>query len=223
MKAKLEYQNNILREIPNILFEDLSSQLHLDVKEQENIWLVAVGKGSLRVASQINESFGNQIIDGIVLSPHEAFVSDKIQVFKGQHPIPDSDTVAASYEILDFVRNIPPGDTLVFCVSGGTSSMFIIPPFGIEIEEIRQLYSLLLKSGASIQEINIVRKHVCDLKGGKLIEELDHLKLISIIESDVPGDDLSTIGSGPTIPDPSTFVDAVQILKNTGIWESIPI
>ena len=150
-------------------------------------------------------------------------VPGNIQIFKGTHPIPDSETVASSYEVFDFVKNIPPGDTLVFCISGGASSMFTIPPFGIEIDELQLLYDQLLRSGASIQEMNIVRKHVCDVKGGKLLNELRHLNLISIIESDVPGDDLSTIGSGPTVHDPSTFVEAVQILKNLNIWDKLSI
>lgn len=225
MKTKLSSQNNVLREIPEMLLKDL--RVHptdLQLRKQENVWLIAVGKGSLKMASQIVEKYGDQIYDGIVISDdHEGFISNKIQIFAGSHPIPDSNTVAASYEVLDFVRRIPTGNTLIICISGGTSSMLTIPPFGIEIDEIRVLYDLLLKSGASIHEMNIVRKHVCDLKGGKLAEEIEHINLISLIESDVPGDDISTIGSGPTVADPSTFVEAFQILKNLGIWDSVPI
>ena len=175
------------------------------------------------MAKSLSKNYTDQLIDGLVLSQKVGVVSDNIQVFEGTHPTPDANTVAASYEILDFVKNIPPGDTLVFCISGGASSMFTIPPFGIEIEELQVLYEELLKSGASIQEMNIVRKHVCDVKGGKLASGLHHLNLISVIESDVPGDDLSTIGSGPTIPDPSTYIEAVQILKNVKIWAKIPV
>ncbi|MBO6622595.1 MAG: DUF4147 domain-containing protein [Balneola sp.] len=224
MKTKLSSQNNVLRKIPEILLQDLEPQsTDLELNKDENVWLIAVGKGALKMAADITQKYRHQIEDGIVISPYSGFVTEQVQVFKGSHPIPDSDTVAASYEVKDFVQKIPSGDTLIFCISGGASSMLMIPPFGIEIEEICQLYSLLLKSGASIDEMNIVRKHVCDLKGGKLAEEINHLKLISVIESDVPGDSLTTIGSGPTIPDPSTFVQAVQILKNLNIWNLLPI
>jgi len=224
MKTKLSFQNILLRKIPEILFQDLSPQsIDLALNKNENIWLVAVGKGSLKMAASITKRYRHQIVDGMLISSHIDFVEEHIQVFKGSHPIPDPNTVAASYEVMDFVSKIPSGDTLIFCISGGASSMFMIPPFGIEIEEIRQLYSQLLKSGASIDEMNIVRKHVCDLKGGKFAEELNHLKLISVIESDVPGDSLTTIGSGPTIPDPSTFIEAVQILKNLNIWNQVPV
>ena len=224
MKAKLESQQELLQKIPEILFQDQGNhELKLDIDKQANIWIVAVGKGSLKMAKSLSKNYTDQLIDGLVLSQKVGVVSDNIQVFEGTHPTPDANTVAASYEILDFVKNIPPGDTLVFCISGGASSMFTIPPFGIEIEELQVLYEELLKSGASIQEMNIVRKHVCDVKGGKLASGLHHLNLISVIESDVPGDDLSTIGSGPTIPDPSTYIEAVQILKNVKIWAKIPV
>jgi glycerate-2-kinase len=224
VKDRLESQSAILRELPKILFHQPDNiNIELELGKSEDIWVVAVGKGALRSVSQIVDEYSDHIIDGLVISDQAGFISNKIQIFRGSHPIPDANTVAASYEVLDFISKIPSGDTLVFCVSGGTSSMFTIPPFGIEIEEIQQLYSLLLESGCTIQEMNVVRKHVCDLKGGKLLDDLFHLKVISVIESDVPGDDSSTIGSGPSIPDPSTFVEAVQILKNLEVWENIPI
>mgnify|MGYP001627773625 CR=1 FL=1 len=226
MKATLEKQYNVLLQIPKLVVTDDEEKMPCEMENsiQGKVYLVAVGKGSLKMASQIVEKYGNQIYDGIVISgDREGFISNNVQVFGGSHPVPDSNTVAASYEVLDFVRKIPPDNTLIFCISGGTSSMLTIPPFGIEIDEIGVLYELLLKSGASIQEMNIVRKHVCDLKGGKLAEELRHINLISLIESDVPGDEISTIGSGPTVADPSTFVEAVRILKNNEIWESVPI
>jgi hydroxypyruvate reductase/glycerate 2-kinase len=224
MKAKLASQDNLLKKIPEILLHDSDRvELDLDIAKDIDVWLVAVGKGSLRIAHSLATRYNDQLVEGLVISSERGFVSENIQVFEGSHPIPDSDTIAASYEVYDFVNKIPPGNTLVFCISGGASSMFTIPPFGIEIDEVERLHELLLRSGASIHEMNIVRKHVCDLKGGKFVNELHHLSLISIIESDVPGDDLSTIGSGPTIPDPSTFVEAVQILKNLNIWDEISL
>jgi len=224
MKAKLEFQNELLRSIPDMLFQDFNaSEIDLNIEAHTNIWLVAIGKGALKTATAISKKYSNQIVDGLVITKKLGFVSENIQVFEGSHPVPDANTVAASYEVFDFVKNIPPQDTLIFCISGGASSMFTIPPFGIEIEEIQDLYDRLLRSGASIQEMNVVRKHVCDVKGGKLASSLHHLNLITLLESDVPGDDLSTIGSGPTIPDSSTFAEAVQILKNFVIWERLPL
>lgn len=224
MKAKLKYQKKILSSIPEILKEDFHSyEIDLSISEGSSVWLVAVGKGALKIAKKLVTQYDDHIRDGLVISQSLCFVSDKIQVFKGDHPLPSSESVASSYEVLDFVQKIPNGDTLIFCVSGGASSMFMIPPFGIEISEIQRLYKLLLRSGASIEEINIVRKHVCDVKGGKFATLIKNLKLISIIESDVPGDNLSTVGSGPSINDKSTFLEAIQILKNLKIWGDISI
>jgi glycerate-2-kinase len=224
MKYKLAAQDKILQKIPDLLFQDLhNSDLDLEIEPHTKLWVVAVGKSALKTAKILSEKYKHQIVDGLVVSQKKGFVSEQIQVFEGSHPIPDADTIAASYEVYDFVKNIPPTDTLVFCISGGASSMFTIPPFGIEIEDIQDLYDQLLRSGASIQEMNIVRKHVCDVKGGKLASGLHHLNLVSILESDVPGDDLSTIGSGPTIIDSSTYVEAVQILKNLDIWNDISV
>ena len=224
MKAKLEAQYKLLKKIPDLLFQDFhNSDIDLDITPDKNIWLVAVGKSALKTSRILSKKYKHQIVDGIVISQKQGFVSKNIQVFEGSHPIPDANTIAASYEVYDFVKNISPKDTLVFCISGGASSMFNIPPFGIEIEELQFLYDQLLRSGASIQEMNIVRKHVCDVKGGKLAKDLHHLDIVSIIESDVPGNDLSTIGSGPTVPDPSTYVEAVQILKNLEIWDELSL
>jgi len=224
MKAKLQSQKNVLSRISEIVIRGLNpEEIELDLRKESNIWVVAVGKGALKSSRMLSKKYRKQILEGLVISQDLGVISESFQIFRGTHPIPDIETVASSYEVLSFIRNIPKGDTLIFCISGGASSMFTIPPFGIEIEEIQDLYSKLLKSGASIQEMNIVRKHVCDLKGGKLAEEAKHLNLISVIESDVPGDDLSTIGSGPTIPDDSTFVEAVQILKNLKIWDTLSL
>lgn len=224
MKAKLEAQRECLLKVPKILVQSSGFyEFDLDINKKEKIWIVAAGKGALKITQSLSKKYREQIEDGLVISQDSEFISEKIQIFLGTHPLPTIETVASSYEVLDFIRKIPEGNTLIFCVTGGATSMLTIPPFGIEIKEIQYLYKRLLNSGASIQEMNIVRKHICDIKGGKLAEYASHLKLITVVESDIPGDDLSTIGSGPTIPDPSSFVEAVQILKSLEIWEDLAI
>ena len=167
------------------------------------------------------ENHFGQVKDGIIISPVEDYI-DHIQVFRGNHPYPDLSSVTASFELLAFVRSIPPGETVIFCLSGGASSLLTIPPVGVEVEELTLLHKILLSSGASIEEMNVVRKHVCELKGGKLALELAHTKLITLIVSDVPNEDLSIVGSGPTIADTSTFEDAINILKQYSLWNKIP-
>ncbi len=224
MKHKLVDQEELLRRLPALLINDSQEGFpKLELPKQSLVWLVAAGKAGVSAVREVHKQLCNQIVDGLVIGPQKGILSDRIQMFEGAHPYPDEDTVAASYEIVNFVRKIPEGGTLILCISGGASSMFTIPPFGIEIKELQQLHRLLLNAGLSIQEMNIVRKHVCDVKGGKFADELTHLNVITIIDSDVPGDDLSTIGSGPTISDPSTFSDAFKILEKSGLWERVPL
>ncbi len=198
--------------IPNSVLEKISGQ----------IWILGAGKASVNIATELIEELPYSPVDGIIISPTHDYI-DNLQVFKGEHPFPDEDSVAASFELLSLVRQIPEGDTVFFCLTGGASSLLTIPPFGIEVEELSLLHKLLLNSGASIHEINTVRKHVCELKGGKLGRELARTNLCTLIISDVPGEDLSSVGSGPTMGDSSTFSDAFQVLKDYKIWNHLPL
>ncbi len=188
----------------------------------QKVWVLGAGKASYQIAKNICENNNLYVVDGIIISNHSKYSKDKFQVFKGSHSFPDESSVSASYELLQMAKKIPKGETVVFCLSGGASSMLCIPPGGIEIEELAETYKLLLNSGAPIKEINIVRKHLCLIKGGQLAQALHHTNLITLIESDVPDNDLETIGSAPTICDSSTFQDAFQVLKRYQIWNQVP-
>lgn len=219
MKQKLKKQFNILKGlVPFDQIPDLSKDINLG---RNDFWLIGVGKGALSMCDDLNID-DSHIIDGIIITGTKEIKEKPYQVFEGSHPYPTKDTVAASYELLDLIRRVPDGDHVVFCLSGGASAMLCIPPFGVEIKDLQELYRLLLNSGASIHEMNVVRKHTCELKGGKLAQELKHTRLTTLISSDVPGDDPGTIGSGPTIHDSSTFKDAYDILINYKLWNEIP-
>ncbi|RNC86040.1 MAG: DUF4147 domain-containing protein [Balneola sp.] len=214
------------------LFENVISRIKASSNSEINfsflsspkpVWVIGAGKSSGSLLKKfLRENRRGQIIDGIIITRNEPPSLAKVQVFKGSHPYPDASTIAASYEILELTKGIPAGETVVFLLSGGASSMLCIPPENIEEEELAYTYKLLLNSGAPIKEINIVRKHLCLLKGGQLAQALHHVNLITIIESDVPGDDLETIGSAPTICDSSTFQDAFEVLKEYQLWSKIP-
>jgi hydroxypyruvate reductase/glycerate 2-kinase len=190
--------------------------------DSSRIWILGAGKASVSMAAELYEDIPHPPFDGIIISPTEDYI-DNIQIFRGSHPYPSETNVAASYELLELARSIPPGDTVFFCMSGGASSLLTIPPFGIEIEDLEITFKLLLESGATIQEMNIVRKHLCELKGGKLGAALSHTNLITLVISDVPGNDVSTIGSGPTVGDPSSFTDAKSVLELYNLWDKIPL
>ncbi|MGN8226310.1 glycerate kinase type-2 family protein [Gracilimonas sp. BCB1] len=187
-----------------------------------NVWILGAGKASFEMARQAENHFGTQIKDGMVIAPESSRDLKQVQVFKGAHPYPDEDSVSASYELWELAKKIPERDTVVFLLSGGASSLFCIPANGIEIDEYQKTYELLLNSGASIDQINIVRKHISETAGGRLGELLFAHRLISVILSDVPGDKPEVIGSGPTVPDPSTFKEAFQVLKHFRLWEDVP-
>lgn len=192
-----------------------------DLSGVNDIWLLGAGKASISIAKKLVEENNVIVNDGMIISGDSNTFHKAIQVFKGSHPYPDDDSVSASYELLELARSIPAGETVVFCLSGGASSMLSIPPKGVEVYELADMFHLLLNSGIPINEMNIVRKHVCLLKGGQLAQALHHVNLITIISSDVPNDDVETIGSAPTICDSSTFKDAFQVLKRNNLWDEI--
>jgi glycerate 2-kinase len=189
---------------------------------ESRVWILGAGKASVAMAAELYEELPHPPHDGIIISPTADYI-DNIQIFRGSHPYPTIETVTASYELKALAESIPEGDTVYFCLSGGASSLLTIPPFGVEIEELAATYKLLLESGATIQEMNIVRKHCCELKGGKLGAMLAHTNLITLISSDVPGNDFPTIGSAPTVPDPSTFSNTKEVLIRYKLWDRIPL
>lgn len=194
-----------------------------DLTEFENIWLVGMGKASAAMAQPLVEMLGHRISDGVILVKygHSLFLPG-VQVFEAGHPIPDEDGVEGVEEMVRLLERTGPKD-LVFClISGGGSALSPSPPSGITLEEKQEVTRLLLASGANIHEINTVRKHLSRIKGGQLARLAHPARLISLVLSDVVGDDLDTIASGPTAPDPGTFHGALEILERRGIWNATP-
>ena len=223
MKTELEKQNLLLRSLSRIIQDPASVfKIDLSMLSSKKVWILGAGKASVEMAKNLVKQSDIVVQDGMIISSTEIPDFSGIQVFKGSHPYPDESSVSASYELREFARSIPEGETVIFCLSGGASSLLTIPVKGVEIDELAQTYKLLLESGADIHEINIVRKHLCELKGGQLAQVLHHTNLITLAISDVPGDRLESIGSAPTVCDPSTFKDAFQILKRFSLWNDVP-
>ncbi len=147
----------------------------------------------------------------------------KQNIIYASHPYPDEKSEHAADALLKFIKKIPKNPIVLFALSGGTSALVSKPAEGISIEEIAEINKLLLNSGAAIDEINCVRKHLSDVKGGQLLNYFHpDITLVDLVISDVPGDDLEHIGSGLTIPDSSTFRDAYHILVEFDLWEKMP-
>jgi glycerate 2-kinase len=217
------------------------------LSDQENIWVIGAGKAAGRMADACEDILGEHIKDGIVIIPHESDDQEaqvkaiameegvsrrkatrklrrqqRIQRFEAGHPLPDMDSVAATYELLSLTKRIGVNDVVLFLLSGGTSSMMCLPAGSLELEEVRETNQLLLRAGCSIREINTIRKHMSSVKGGQLLSHLKDARVFDLVVSDVPGDDPEVIGSGPTTTDSTTFTDAFQILKRYGLWDQVP-
>lgn len=203
--------------------------LKLDTTQLPNkIYLLAIGKASEQMLDAFSKSYSGSIIDGIVLSPDPIPTAkiDKnirsLSFFTGTHPLPSEENEASTLEILSFIKHLPAGATLVCLISGGASSLLCLPPDSISVADLQHTYDVLLRSGASIHEMNTIRKHISLVKGGQLAQFAHHLRLRSYLLSDVPQDTAHVIGSGPTLTDPSTYEQALDILHAYKLKEQIP-
>jgi len=192
------------------------------INDDANIWVFGTGKAAPRLAVALEEILGSAIQDGIVIS-HDISQTqtDFVQQFRGDHPLPTEESLAASYELVELAKKTNPGDLVIFCVTGGSSALLALPGGVLGLEDLRQTHQLLLNSGAGIHEINTVRKHLSAVKGGQLLPHFKGCQLVNLIISDVPGDNPAYIGSGPTVFDDSTYQDALDILKNRCIWNDL--
>ncbi|GAB6944752.1 glycerate kinase type-2 family protein [Vulcanisaeta sp. JCM 14467] len=193
--------------------------------EVDNFYVIAIGKGSIGMARAIEDVAYDKIIDGIAVVPKGTPGNlRKIRIIESTHPLPTEASVNAGLKILDLISDVRSGDYVLFLISGGGSALVEVPMKGLSLEDIREVNDLLLRSGATIQEINTVRKHLSITKGGRLAREVIRRggRVITLIASDVPGDDPATVASGPTVPDPTTYKDAITILRNRGLWDRVP-
>jgi glycerate 2-kinase len=195
----------------------------LDLKDYDRILVVGAGKAGAPMAKAIENLLGNRIADGVVvIKEGHGLPLKKIKVCEASHPVPDARGVKATQKILSLVEKAGKRDLVICLISGGGSALLIAPVQGISLEDKQNATKRLLACGATIHEFNTVRKHLPRAKGGRLAQMAYPATVTSLILSDVVGDDLDVIASGPTVPDPSTFQDAVQILKGYGIWDQLP-
>ena len=165
---------------------------------------------------------GKRLEGGIVVVKEQhGCQPNQIHLREAGHPLPDKRSERAGKDILELVRSLTPDDLLIVVLSGGASSLLVAPVAALSLAAKQKTARLLIRSGASIQEINRVRKHLSAMKGGRLAESTS-ATIIGLLLSDVLGDDVSTIGSGPTAPDPSTFQDAKRIFQAYDLWARIP-
>ncbi len=188
--------------------------------------LVGFGKAAPAMAGALHRELGRIIDSGIVVTKYGHATSPlpkRIQVLEAGHPVPDANSLRAAETILHFVSDAGADDLIVTLISGGGSALLTLPQEGTSLADKQQTTSLLLKAGADIFELNTVRKHLSRIKGGHLAEAAFPARVVSLILSDVIGDRLDVIASGPTAPDPSTYNDALSVLDRYRLIEQVPI
>ncbi len=173
--------------------------------------VVGAGKAAAAMARAVEDHWKGEL-SGLVVTRYGYGVPClKIETIEAAHPVPDARGRAAAARMLEIVRAARPEDLVLCLMSGGASSLLVLPAPGIALEDKQAVTRALLRSGATIHEINCVRKHLSAVKGGRLAAATK-ARLLTLAISDVVGDDPSVIGSGPTVPDPSTFAEARAIL-----------
>lgn len=198
------------------------SDRQFNLKDYDRILVVGAGKAVAPMAKAVEDLLGNRISDGVIVVKDEhGLPLKKIKICEASHPVPDERGVEGTEEILSLVEKAGARDLVICLISGGGSALLIAPVHGISLEDKQNATKLLLACGATIHEFNAVRKHLSRAKGGRLAQMAYPATVTSLILSDVVGDDLDVIASGPTVPDSSTFDDAVQILKDHGIWDRL--
>lgn len=193
------------------------------------VYVLGAGKAAARMAAGAESVLGSHIRDGLVIGPAAggqagAHITSlqRIQLLSGTHPRPDKTSLASTLELMQLARSIPEDALVLVLISGGASALMEAPAGDLELDDIRQTYDTLLRSGAVIQEMNTVRKQLSAIKGGRLLNMLKARQVISLIISDVPGDDPAFIASGPTTPDETTRQDALDIIKKHDIEDKLP-
>src|SRR5919201_1595697 len=180
--------------------------------------VIGAGKPAAKMAQVVEEILGSNISGGLIVTKYgHALPLRRMQIVEAGHPIPDSAGIRAVRETRDLLRGLTKNDIVLCLISGGGSALWPAPAEGITLEEKQEVTSLLLRAGATIRELNAVRKHLSDVKGGQLARWAAPARVVSLIMSDVIGDPLDFIASGPTAPDTTSFSEALGIIHKYGI------
>jgi hydroxypyruvate reductase len=175
--------------------------------------VIGAGKAAASMAAAVEANWHGGPLEGLVVTRYEHGAPTKqIEVIEASHPVPDAAGREAAKRILQKVQGLTADDLVLALISGGGSALMALPAEGVTLEEKQAVNKALLKSGANISEMNCVRKHLSAIKGGRLARAAAPARVVALMISDVPNDDLSVIASGPTVPDPTTRQDALAVI-----------
>lgn len=192
--------------------------------EFNRVLVISVGKAAYAMATAVTETAKQSIGRVIVVTKHGHAGPSRAgwEIHEAGHPIPDENGLRAAYAVRDAVRGLDESDLVIVAVSGGASALLSAPAEPVTLEDKQQTTDLLLRAGADIYELNTIRKQLSFLKGGRLAALAYPARVIGLLLSDVIGDPMDVIGSGPTVPDTSTPGDAEAILRKRGLWDRVP-
>jgi len=195
----------------------------LELKNYERILVVGAGKADAPMAQAMEQILGERVSGGlIVVKDGHGLPLKHVRIQEASHPVPDERGIKGAEDILALLNGAGERDLIICLMSGGGSALLVAPVEGVSLEDKQEVTRHLLASGANIHEINMVRKHLSRVKGGGLARVAHPATVVSLILSDVIGDDLDVIASGPTVPDSSTFGQAERVLKVYGIRDKLP-
>jgi glycerate-2-kinase len=189
----------------------------------QNLYVVGAGKASAAMAVATEQILGDLITDGLVTTKYgHSLPCERIRIMESAHPVPDENGVQAVKQTLALLNQATSDDLVICLISGGASALWCDVPPGVTLPDVQVTFDLLIRSGAAIDEINTVRKHLSAVKGGQLIRQCGGARVVTFLISDVPSNDLDVIASGPTVADASTFQDAYAILSAYGLISQLP-
>jgi glycerate-2-kinase len=214
ISQSMKIEGNILN-IKNISY---------DLSRFNNIFVIGAGKATSPMAQAVENILGDRISDALIIVKYgHSSTLKKIRQIEAGHPLPDEAGVKGTEEILRLLKDVDEKTLIICLISGGGSALLVSPADGITLKEKKEVNRLLLSSGARIDEINAVRKHLSRVKGGRLAEKVYPATLITLILSDVIGDRLDVIASGPTVPDNTTFKDTMSVIEKYYLKDKLPV
>lgn len=196
-----------------------------DLRGFERVFVVGAGKAALPMTDAVCEVLHERVSAGAIITKYghsDRPLPDQIRVYEAGHPVPDHNSIEATRQLASLLASATSRDLVIVALSGGGSALMTLPADDISLADLQAATQLLLGGGATIHQINAIRKHVDGIKGGGLARLANGASIITLVLSDVIGDDLSVIASGPAVPDPSTFADAWQVVEDFGLIEQLP-
>jgi glycerate 2-kinase len=218
---------NIISKSVKLIRETLYIQkVKVNLAQIERIYVIGAGKASGAMAEVLEQILGSKITAGLINIPRgtkDRYKTRIIQLNEATHPIPSESGVLGAQKMIDLIKQTTHNDLVIALFSGGGSALLTYPVNSIPLNDFNYLNRALIKSGATIQEINTVRKHCSQIAGGWLTQYGNPALIVTLILSDVIGGSADAIASGPTVPDPTTFTQAMEILKKYQLWVSSPV